>query len=368
MSWNPGNGVYMDSYYNLHYPKGASQLDGLDRAALEIVDQHWAQFPPQHPLANHLIGIAYFFLFIISFFGNGSVIYIFLKVKALRTPSNMFVVNLAFSDWAMMITQAPPVILNVFTQRYWMWGPLGCKLYAFTGALSGVASIMTMIVIGYDRYNVIVKGLSGKRITPSMAVMGILLIWTYAIGITIGPFFGWGDYMVEGLLISCTYDFLTPGTSQRTFILFAYIFNYFIPMVTICVYYTSIVKTVVAHEATLRAQAKKMNVDSLRSAGKEDEESAEVKIAKVAITNVMLWFCIWTPYAAVCSLPVLGFSSLLTPMLSTIPAMTAKMASCLNPIVYAVSHPKFRAEMAKELPCCGIGEKPRDTATTTETA
>ena len=81
-------------------------MDGLDRAALDIVDEHWAQFPPQHPLANHLIGIAYFFLWIINFFGNGSVIYIFLKVKSLRTPSNMFVVNLAFSDWAMMITQA----------------------------------------------------------------------------------------------------------------------------------------------------------------------------------------------------------------------------------------------------------------------
>ena len=90
--------------------QGASQLDGLDRAALEIVDEHWAQFPPQHPLANHLIGIAYFFLFIISFFGNGSVIYIFLKVKSLRTPSNMFVVNLAFSDWAMMITQVSSII------------------------------------------------------------------------------------------------------------------------------------------------------------------------------------------------------------------------------------------------------------------
>ena len=54
------------------------------------------------------------------------------------------------------------------------------------------------------------QGLAGKRITPSMAVIGIILIWTYSIGITIGPFFGWGDYMVEGLLISCTYDFLTP--------------------------------------------------------------------------------------------------------------------------------------------------------------
>ena len=30
-------------------------------------------------------------------------------------------------------------------------------MYAFTGALFGVTSIMTMIVIGYDRYNVIVK-------------------------------------------------------------------------------------------------------------------------------------------------------------------------------------------------------------------
>ena len=44
----------------------------------------------------------------------------------------------------------------------------------------------------------------------------------------------------------------------------------------------------------------------------------------------------------------------------------AKTASCLNPIVYAVSHPKFRTEMAKELPCFGIGEKPRDNATLTE--
>lgn len=33
----------------------------------------------------------------------------------------------------------------------------GCKLYGFSGALFGTASIITMIIIGYDRYNVIVK-------------------------------------------------------------------------------------------------------------------------------------------------------------------------------------------------------------------
>ena len=37
----------------------------------------------------------------------------------------MFVVNLAFSDMMMMITQAPPVIINVFSEKFWMWGKLG---------------------------------------------------------------------------------------------------------------------------------------------------------------------------------------------------------------------------------------------------
>jgi hypothetical protein len=40
------------------------------------------------------------------------------------------------------------------------------------------------------------------------------------------------------------------------------------------------VKAVVMHEAALKAQAKKMNVESLRS-GDQSGESVEVKIAKV---------------------------------------------------------------------------------------
>ena len=141
--------------------------------------------------------------------------------------------------------------------------------------------------------------------------------------------------------------------------MFAYIVNYFTPLTMIGCFYTSIVKAVVAHERALKVQAKKMNVDSLRSAG-DKEESAEIKIAKVAITNVLLWFCIWTPYATVSSFPSLGMSHLLTPSTAAIPGFVAKLASCLNPLVYAVSHPKFREAMAREFPGCGIGVKGKD--------
>ena len=64
----------------------------------------------------------------------------------------MFVVNLAISDLVMMTTQGLPVILNGFMQRYWMWGKLWCDIYAFTGAVTGTCSILSMVVIGYDRY------------------------------------------------------------------------------------------------------------------------------------------------------------------------------------------------------------------------
>ena len=64
--------------------------------------------------------------------------------------------------------------------------------------------------------------------------------------------------------MTCSYDFISEGLNERTYLLFAYIFNYFLPMLMIAGFYSSIVKAVVAHEAALKAQAKKMNVDSLR--------------------------------------------------------------------------------------------------------
>ena len=41
--------------------------------------------------------------------------------------------------------------------------------------------------------------------------------------------------------------------------------------------------------------------------------------------------------------------------------------SCFNPIVFAVSHPKFREAIAREIPCLGIGDRPKESGGTQET-
>ncbi len=237
------SGLYLDDKYYLHYPAGMKMTDGIPEEVMEVVDPHWSQFAPANPLIPHFFGLMFFFLWIISFLGNGCVIYIFLKVKSLRTPTNMFVVNLALSDLVMMTTMGPPVTINVFMQRYWAWGAFGCKLYGFIGAVCGCVAILSMVVIGYDRYNVIVKGFNGVKITSGKA-MGILLaIWGYCIGIALPPLLDiWGGYTTEGMLYTCSYDYLSESWNAKSYVLFGFFFNYCIPMTMIFFFYSSIVK------------------------------------------------------------------------------------------------------------------------------
>ena len=61
-------------------------------------------------------------------------------------------------------------------------------------SITGTASLLMMVAIGYDRYNVIVKGISGFRISYGVALLIILTIWTYSTLVCIPPFLGWGGY------------------------------------------------------------------------------------------------------------------------------------------------------------------------------
>ena len=93
-----------------------------------------------------------------------------------------------------------------------------------------------------------------------------------------------------------------------------------------------------------------------------------MKIAKVAITNVALWAGIWSPYAIVVMVACFGDRTVVSPLVSQLPSFIAKLACCLNPIIFAISHPKYREALAEKCPCLGMGEKaPADTDTRMQT-
>ncbi len=147
---------------------------------------------------------------------------------------------------------------------------------------------------------------------------------------------------VHTFILRCSFDGLTTTQNNKTHILASTVFLFVLPIFVIFGCYYFIVKAVFNHEDELRQQAKKMNVTSLRSNADQQAVSAEIRIAKVAIINVSLWVMAWSPFAIVCMLGTWGDTSRITPLICELPVILAKTSCAYNPVIYALSHPKYR--------------------------
>ena len=130
--------------------------------------------------------------------------------------------------------------------------------------------------------------------------------------------------------------------NNKTHILASFICLFCIPVFIILACYYFIVRAVFQHEDELRQQAKKMNVTSLRSNSEQQAVSAEIRIAKVAIINVSLWIIAWSPFAIVCMVGTWSDTSRITPLVNELPVILSKTSCVYNPIIYGLSHPKYR--------------------------
>ena len=78
--------------------------------------------------------------------------------------------------------------------RYSLLNPSVSQLNTNMVISVGTGSALSLLLIGYDRYNVIVKGINGFRMTYGGSCLFILAIWIYSILVCVPPFFGWGEY------------------------------------------------------------------------------------------------------------------------------------------------------------------------------
>ncbi|KAL3285106.1 hypothetical protein HHI36_019230 [Cryptolaemus montrouzieri] len=326
------------------------------------IPEHWLSYTEPPASMHFLLGLVYIGFFIMAIIGNGLVLWVFSSAKSLRTASNMFVVNLAFCDFLMML-KTPIFIYNSFYRGFAL-GQMGCQIFAFMGSLSGIGAGMTNACIAYDRYTTITKPFDGK-LTRTKAFVMIVAIWLYTIPWAVMPITEvWGRFAPEGYLTACTFDYLTNTFDNHMFVGAIFFCSYCIPMTMIIYFYSKIVSTVFNHEKALREQAKKMNVDSLRSNQNQGNQSAEVRIAKAAITICFLFVASWTPYAVLALIGAFGDQALLTPGVTMIPACTCKFVACLDPYVYAISHPRYRQELQKRMPWLAIKEESDDNKST----
>lgn len=66
--------------------------------------------------------------------------------------------------------------------------------------------------------------------------------------------------------------------------------------------------------------------------------------------TVGLWFMAWTPYLTIAWVGVFSDGAKLTPLTTIWGSVFAKANACYNPIVYGISHPKYRQALGRRFP------------------
>ncbi|XP_063980444.1 opsin, blue-sensitive [Diachasmimorpha longicaudata] len=319
----------------------------------DLVHPYWRGFLAPGKFWHIGLSLIYFMLMVLSIVGNGCVVWIFSTSKSLRTPSNMFVINLAIFDLIMMLDM-PMFLVNSYLGRPMGW-ELGCDLYAAFGSISGIGSAINNAAIAFDRYKTISCPIDG-RLNGKQAAVIIALTWFWTMPFTLLPMFRiWGRFVPEGFLTTCSFDYLSEDQDTRVFVGSIFVWSYAIPMCLIVLCYSQLIGSVRKHEKMLHDQAKKMNVKSLQS-NQDKERSVEMRIAKVAFTIFFLFVCSWTPYGIVAMTATFGNRDALTPFSTMLPALFAKAVSCIDPWIYAINHPRYRLELQKRCKWMGIHE------------
>uniref|UniRef100_A0A8D0H1X7 Opsin 4 n=1 Tax=Sphenodon punctatus TaxID=8508 RepID=A0A8D0H1X7_SPHPU len=273
---------------------------------------------PDH--AHYTIGAVILAVGITGTLGNFLVIYAFCRSKSLRTPANMFIINLAVSDFLMSITQSPVFFTSSFHKR-WIFGEKGLS-GCYPKAFSTTEWVALSCQLKYL--------FSGLWATP--------------------PFFFTCAYVPEGLLTSCSWDYITFTPSVRAYTMLLFCFVFFIPLFAIIYSYIFIFKAIKNTNRDVQNIGSDDNKESQRQYQKMNNEW---KMAKIALIVILLYVLSWSPYSVVALVAFAGYSRVLTPFMNSIPAVIAKASAIHNPIIYAIAHPKYRKAVAKYVPCLG---------------
>ncbi|ESN97272.1 hypothetical protein HELRODRAFT_85596 [Helobdella robusta] len=305
---------------------------------------HWWKY--HDIIVNAPMAFYYFlgtFFAVVGFlgvFGNIIVVWVFSSTPSLRTPSNVLVINLAICDILFSALIGFPMSALSCFQRHWIWGNFGCQFYSFVAGITGLASINCLAVIAVDRYLVVGQPLAMLNQSHfRRSFYHVLIIWTWACVWSAMPLIGWGEYILEGFGVSCTFDYLTRTTWNISFNVCLFTFCFGMPVSVIILSYIGIIRSI----------AKNRKEFSSLTAENSSRARQEIKIAKVFAVCMTAFILCWVPYATVAQLGIYGYDQMVSPYTAELPVMLAKTSALWNPIIYAFSHPKYR-KCLKELP------------------
>ena len=296
----------------------------------------------------------YVIIFVVGVGGNLAVLAVVLGNKHMRTPINLYLVNLAAADLIMCFTA------NIFTPLNEFMRGMGhrvlgealalCKLIPSCMHVTVYMSTFTLTVVSVQRYRAVFYPFSTKANSLAKTVFIIIFIDLLAIIFTLP--YTWSMVVVTDPYgkPDCIENW-PHGLDGWMYGLFTYVIQFIIPFTTIVICYTRIM-------THLRKRAIGGRSESMTTHQILEETAKITRMNKMLISIAVIFGICWFPINLfnlvfdILELIINAHCWGLKFLTFFIVHVIAMSSTCYNPFLYGLLNPAFREEFAKLRPSC----------------
>ncbi|XP_056634838.1 neuropeptide F receptor isoform X2 [Diorhabda sublineata] len=339
---------------DVNYTFSTDTSNESDYIDSKLMERYLTNKGIDEPAYSTLI-VMYCFLMIMGALGNTLVIVTVVRKPAMRTPRNMFIVNLAVADLLLCAITMPLTLMEILTKYF----PLGnnlfvCKIIGILQATSTYVSTISITAIALDRYQVIVYP-TKESLQQFGATLILLLIWVVALLLAMPLFIV--RHLVhhsipmgnDCLNINFCIENWPVEHGRAYYSIFSLIFQYTLPIIIVSVAYVRI-------SYKLRHRFASGFTSEEHSHGNRRElRGRRLHKTNLLLGSIAFIFCIsWLPlnvFNLVADLSVnQSFTSQPMMIVYAVCHMMGMSSACSNPILYGCLNENFWKEF-KDILC-----------------
>ncbi|KAG6921977.1 G-protein coupled receptor GPR54 [Chelydra serpentina] len=349
------SGGWLDNGSWTPVPTAALHLDmsapgGPGRSGLWIFNSSGEDTSPPFLTDAWLVPLFYALVMMLGLVGNSLVIYVVSKHRQMRTATNFYIANLATTDIIFLVC-CVPFTATLYPLPSWIFGDFMCKLVNYLQQVTAQATCITLTAMSMDRCYATLYPLQSLHYRTPRVAMGVsVAIWisSFLLSLPIAMYHRTEVGYWYGLRTYCIEAFASKS-QERSIILYTFLAVYLLPLLTICLCYSVMLKRVG------RPIVEPIDHNCLQQVQHLSERSVAMraKVSKMVVVIVILFTVCWGPIQLY--LLFQGFygrfqANYETYKIKTWANCMSYTNSSINPIVYAFMGDSFRKSFKKAFP------------------
>ena len=262
--------------------------------------------------------------------GNCIIIKVYMSSKQMRTPTNIFIVNLAVVDLTFLLSSISS-LNTILLDGKMAYGELGCTIIAFLMITTAASSLLTMGLIAIARYVSIVHPQKKHLLSWKTCTCLCLLSWIYGSLLTIPAVTGWGRLGYNKFLWDCSFDW-TYNISYNVLIFCSSIG---VTSVIVCFCYANIY--------WVFRRSKKRVAGENNSGRKKGPRKNEIRLALQLLVIFGIYNICWLPFFIV--VVIVSPNGDFSPWVYGLICVIAYWNFAVNILVYLYFNSMFRAHV-----------------------